>query len=110
MSFSYMYIYIYTYLSSEGSEDPSEIFFGPILGQKNWGKKIGIIHVRPRPQHSARPGMRERGQAWMDIQQLTPHLARLGAREVTRAVFLAGLAKELGAGRELFPSRQVPTQ
>ena len=52
--------------------------------------------------------LRERGQAWMDIQQLTPHLARLGAREVTRAVFLAGLAKELGAGRELFPPRQDP--
>jgi hypothetical protein len=27
---------------------------------------------------------------------------------VTRAVFLAGLAKELGAGRELFPPRQDP--
>jgi leucyl/phenylalanyl-tRNA--protein transferase len=52
--------------------------------------------------------LRERGQAWMDIQQLTPHMARLGAREVTRAVFLAGLAKELGAGRELFPPRQDP--
>ena len=38
----YTYIYIGTYLSSEGSKDPSEINFGPILGQKNWGKKIGI--------------------------------------------------------------------
>ena len=36
------YIYIGTYLSSEGLEDLSEINFGPILGQKNWGKKIGI--------------------------------------------------------------------
>ena len=36
------YIYIGTYLSSEGSEDSSEINFVPILGQKNWGKKIGI--------------------------------------------------------------------
>lgn len=51
--------------------------------------------------------LRERGQAWMDIQQLTPHLARLGAREVTRAVFLAGLAKEIGVGRELFPPLSV---
>lgn len=51
--------------------------------------------------------LRERGQEWMDIQQLTPHLERLGAREVTRAVFLAGLAKELGAGRTLFPPLSV---
>ena len=38
----YVYIYIGTYLSSEGSEDPSEINFGPILGEKNWAKKIAI--------------------------------------------------------------------
>ena len=35
------YIYIGTYLSSEGSK----INFGPILGQKNWGKKIGIMSL-----------------------------------------------------------------
>lgn len=44
----------------------------------------------------------ERGQAWMDIQQLTPHMERLGAREVTRATFLAQLAVELASGRKLF--------
>jgi leucyl/phenylalanyl-tRNA--protein transferase len=47
--------------------------------------------------------LRERGQAWMDIQQLTPHMQRLGARELTRATFLARLADELQAGRVLFP-------
>jgi len=45
----------------------------------------------------------ERGQTWMDIQQLTPHMERLGAREVTRAMFLAQLAEELASGRALFP-------
>ncbi len=44
----------------------------------------------------------ERGQTWMDIQQLTPHMERLGAREVTRATFLAQLAVELASGRILF--------
>lgn len=47
--------------------------------------------------------LRERGQLWMDIQQLTPHMERLGAREVARATFLTQLAAELGAGRILFP-------
>lgn len=50
----------------------------------------------------------ERGQTWMDIQQLTPHLERLGAREVTRATFLAQLAEELARGRKLFPA--VPSE
>ena len=43
-----------------------------------------------------------RGQRWMDIQQLTPHKARLGAGEVTRGIFLAQLAEELASGRKLF--------
>ncbi len=43
-----------------------------------------------------------RGQTWMDIQQVTPHMARLGAREVTRGTFLTQLAKELASGRKLF--------
>lgn len=47
--------------------------------------------------------LRERGQGWLDIQQLTPHMERLGAKEITRARFLAELAHELSAGRELFP-------
>lgn len=45
-----------------------------------------------------------RGQSWMDIQQLTPHLARLGAHEVTRATFLTRLATEVASGRNLFSS------
>ena len=48
--------------------------------------------------------LRARGQLWLDIQQLTPHMERLGAREVTRAVFLGELERELAAGRALFPA------
>ncbi|MCX6955519.1 MAG: hypothetical protein NTV51_25510 [Verrucomicrobia bacterium] len=43
-----------------------------------------------------------RGQLWMDIQQLTPHMQRLGARELTRPTFLTRLATELATARTLF--------
>ena len=51
-----IYIYIGTYLLSEGSEDPSKIFFGPVLGQKNWGKKIGITGVAKKNREGVQPG------------------------------------------------------
>jgi leucyl/phenylalanyl-tRNA--protein transferase len=47
--------------------------------------------------------LRARGSTWIDIQQLTPHFARLGAREVPREEFLGKLAAERSAGRVLFP-------
>lgn len=47
--------------------------------------------------------LRNRGATWMDIQQLTPHFALLGAREIPRADFLARLAEEQRASRTLFP-------
>jgi len=56
--------------------------------------KLAICHLAAH--------LRARGQTWMDIQQLTPHMARLGAREVTRATFLARLAEEVASGRNLF--------
>ena len=47
--YMYVHIYIGTYLSSEGSEDPSEINFGPILGQKNWAiTKKGVLREMTR--------------------------------------------------------------
>jgi leucyl/phenylalanyl-tRNA--protein transferase len=47
--------------------------------------------------------LRQRGATWIDIQQLTPHFALLGAREVPRDVFLARLLEEQNRGRKLFP-------
>ncbi len=47
--------------------------------------------------------LRARGSTWIDIQQLTPHFARLGAREIPRQEFLERLAGERAAGRVLFP-------
>lgn len=47
--------------------------------------------------------LQSRGATWLDIQQLTPHFALLGAREIPRAEFLARLAAEQRAERPLFP-------
>jgi leucyl/phenylalanyl-tRNA--protein transferase len=47
--------------------------------------------------------LRARGATWLDIQQLTPHFALLGAREISRRDFLARLAEEQRAPRVLFP-------
>jgi leucyl/phenylalanyl-tRNA--protein transferase len=46
--------------------------------------------------------LRARGSAWFDIQQLTPHMAALGAEEVSRDEFLALLAAEQDNQRKLF--------
>ena len=46
----------------------------------------------------------QQGATWLDIQQLTPHFERLGAREITRGEFLRMLALEQASGRVLFPA------
>lgn len=46
--------------------------------------------------------LRARGSSWLDIQQLTPHFAALGAREISREQFLRWLRAEQRAGRTLF--------
>ena len=46
--------------------------------------------------------LRTRGATWLDIQQLTPHFALLGAREISRTEFLQRLAAEQRAQRVLF--------
>jgi leucyl/phenylalanyl-tRNA--protein transferase len=46
--------------------------------------------------------LRLRGATFFDIQQLTPHMAALGAEELSRDEFLALLAAEQRVGRQLF--------
>ena len=46
--------------------------------------------------------LRARDSAWFDIQQLTPHMAALGAEEISRDEFLALLHQEQAATRGLF--------
>jgi leucyl/phenylalanyl-tRNA--protein transferase len=47
--------------------------------------------------------LQSRGATWIDIQQLTPHFALLGAREIPREDFLSRLADEQRSARLLFP-------
>ena len=60
----------------------------------NDASKLCILHLI---EH-----LRARGATWIDIQQLTPHFAALGAREITRNEFLAKLVAEQRLGRTLF--------
>lgn len=48
--------------------------------------------------------LQRQGATWLDIQQLTPHFQRMGAREISRDEFLARLAREQASGRVLFPA------
>jgi leucyl/phenylalanyl-tRNA--protein transferase len=59
--------------------------------------KLALLHL---VEHLA-----SRGLDWLDIQVLTPHLARLGAHEIDRDAFLERLSTTLGRGLALFPSR-----
>lgn len=61
----------------------------------NDASKLCVLHLI---EH-----LRSRGATWLDIQQLTPHFARLGAREISREDFLQRLALERAASRTLFP-------
>jgi len=48
--------------------------------------------------------LQRQGSDWLDIQQLTPHFALLGAREISRGEFLARLEREQTLRRNLFPA------
>lgn len=71
-------------------------FFGgeSMFHHEDNASKLAILHLAKH--------LTARGQLWMDIQQLTPHLHRLGAREMMRPTFLTRLGAELASGRPLF--------
>jgi leucyl/phenylalanyl-tRNA--protein transferase len=56
--------------------------------------KLALLHLIDH--------LRERGATWLDIQVITPHMAALGAREISRAQFLDLLAEEQEKGLTLF--------
>lgn len=75
--------------------DAGGVFCGEsMFHHQDNASKLAIMHLAAH--------LRTRGSEWMDIQQLTPHMKRLGAREVTRAVFIEKLAREIAVGKELF--------
>ena len=47
--------------------------------------------------------LKARGLDWMDIQTLTPHMARLGGKTISRDEFLAKLQATRARGLRLFP-------
>lgn len=57
--------------------------------------KLALLHLI---EH-----LRSRGLEWLDIQVLTPHMARLGARAMSRSAFLQRLAETRARGLQLFP-------
>lgn len=57
--------------------------------------KLVLLHLI-RHLHS-------RGLGWIDIQVITPHLQRLGAREISRDRFLDKLRRTRARGLTLFP-------
>jgi leucyl/phenylalanyl-tRNA--protein transferase len=57
--------------------------------------KLALLHLI---DHVSR-----RGLDWLDIQVLTPHLARLGARTMPRNEFLEKLRRTRARGLRLFP-------
>jgi leucyl/phenylalanyl-tRNA--protein transferase len=46
--------------------------------------------------------LQRRGLGWMDIQMMTPHMAALGAKLVTRDEFLERLRQTRARGLKLF--------
>jgi leucyl/phenylalanyl-tRNA--protein transferase len=56
--------------------------------------KLALLHLIAH--------LRARGLDWLDIQVLTPHMARLGARAMARDRFLARLAATRARGLRLF--------
>ena len=65
-----------------------------------------MFHLRPNASKLALlflvEHLRARGLDWLDIQVMTPHMAALGAREITRDEFLAKLAAARARGLRLF--------
>jgi leucyl/phenylalanyl-tRNA--protein transferase len=50
--------------------------------------------------------LHSRHSDWMDIQVMTPHMQRLGAREISRDEFLEKLASTMGKPLQLFSCRK----
>lgn len=75
---------------------PGGVFVGESMFrlQPN-ASKLALLHL---VDHLA-----ARGLGWIDIQQLTPHMEALGAREIPRDAYMGRLADSLRAGLALFP-------
>lgn len=102
----------YTALHQAGYAHSVEVWDGHSLIGGLYGVSVqgvfageSMFHLRPNASKLAllalTDTLRQQGAGLLDIQQLTPHLAALGAEEVSRQEFLALLAQEQAAGRTL---------
>lgn len=68
-----------------------------------------MFHIEPDASHLALlhliDHLSARGLDWIDIQVMTPHMQRLGAREIPREKFLQRLEHALSQGLVLFEDR-----
>jgi len=62
--------------------------------EEPYASQIALLHLVDH--------LGSRGLTWMDIQMLTPHMARMGAREIPRTSFLERMRDELRTERVLF--------
>ena len=64
--------------------------------RESWASKLALLHLT---DHLA-----GRGLDWIDIQVMTPHMEKMGARNVPRSEFLSRLAATRRRRLELFPT------
>jgi leucyl/phenylalanyl-tRNA---protein transferase len=96
-----------------------DVLVGGLYGVDAGGAFAGesMFHLRPNASKLALLHLIEhlhaRGLDWLDIQVMTPHMAALGAKEITRDEFLARLATARVQGLRLFnavTTSEPPTQ
>ena len=89
-----MYVYIYRYVPIVGGlRGPSKIYFGPISGQKNWGKKIGIrkrLRLRPKKTNKQKEAL---FQCWKFIHYKALKNTELAFQSICLFVFLKSVSE-----------------
>lgn len=89
--------------------DGSHELVGGIYGVEVRGVFAGesMFYLKPNVSKIALLNLIERlaakGAQWMDIQMLTPHMQKLGAKEINRDQYLQMLSLEQARGLKLFP-------
>ena len=96
------------YAHSVEAWDEAGLLVGGLYGVAVGGVFSGesMFHQAPNASKLAllflRDHLQSHGLGWMDIQVMTPHMAVLGAHEITRDGFLDRLETEHGRGLTLF--------
>lgn len=103
----------YTDLHQRGQAHSIELWDGEILVAGLYGVTAGGVFTGESMFHRIDDGsklcvlfliehLKQRGATWIDVQQLTPHFALLGAGEIRREEFLRRLRADQQANLALF--------